>query len=170
MAACNLFGYVKNDLMNRKINMLMPNLISRHHDTFVENFVNGQNEANPLGKEKVVYAKTKTGYMLVSNLKIRIFSSNLQGVLLIGQFRQDKNMKQTCWVLVNNKGTIDSISPGAYNMLGIEAKFINKKQIPVTDFIPQLKDDKESCMQKGGAMVEVHIQDNQNELSSDEEG
>ena len=55
-------------------------------------------------------------------------------------------------------------------MLGIEAKFINKKQIPVTDFIPQLKDDKESCMQKGGAMVEVHIQDNQNELSSDEEG
>ena len=71
----------------------MPKLIGKHHDTFLINFVTGTNEAHIIDKERIVYGKSRAGYMLVCHLKIRIFSSNLQGILLIGQFRQEKNLK-----------------------------------------------------------------------------
>lgn len=32
LACCNLFGYNKSELQNRKINLLMPNIYSKHHD------------------------------------------------------------------------------------------------------------------------------------------
>ncbi len=38
-AACNLFGYYKSEVINRKVNLLMPSIHSKFHDSFLENFL-----------------------------------------------------------------------------------------------------------------------------------
>ena len=36
MGICSLLGYTKTDLLNRKVNILMPDVYSKHHDIFLE--------------------------------------------------------------------------------------------------------------------------------------
>jgi PAS domain S-box-containing protein len=39
LSVSNLFGYHKTELLNRKINLLMPSLYSKFHDAHVEKFI-----------------------------------------------------------------------------------------------------------------------------------
>lgn len=39
LASCNLFGYNKSEMINRKINIFMPNLYSKFHDGIIESFL-----------------------------------------------------------------------------------------------------------------------------------
>ena len=55
-------------------------------------------------------------------------------------------------------------------MLGLEAKTVNKRKIPILDLIPAFQTEKEACMHRGGTMVEVQLNSLKNEESSEEEG
>ena len=57
MAASNLFSYEKIELVNKKINVLMPNFIAKYHDNFLENCING-NESNNF-RDKTIFGKNK---------------------------------------------------------------------------------------------------------------
>ena len=39
LSASNLFGFSKSELINRKINLLMPSIHSKFHDSFIENYI-----------------------------------------------------------------------------------------------------------------------------------
>ena len=36
MSAASLFGYDKSEILNKKVNNLMPDLYARHHDDFLK--------------------------------------------------------------------------------------------------------------------------------------
>jgi hypothetical protein len=62
MAAASLLGFDKNELMNKKINNIMPQLYARYHDDFLRRFLD-TNEATLLNKERLLLAKHKNGYL-----------------------------------------------------------------------------------------------------------
>ena len=45
MALCSMLGYTKTDLLNRKVNILMPELYSRYHDFFLESYLSSTAES-----------------------------------------------------------------------------------------------------------------------------
>ena len=51
LSAASLFGYNKTELLNRKVSVLMPQLYSRHHESFLEDYIyNG--ESTPIVKNQ----------------------------------------------------------------------------------------------------------------------
>jgi two-component system sensor kinase FixL len=62
MAAEKIFGYNKGELVNRKVNDIMPKLISFYHDRILENYQQ-TNKAKMMNKERVVWGKSKDGYL-----------------------------------------------------------------------------------------------------------
>ena len=51
MSAASFFGYDKGELLNKKVNNIMPNLYARYHDDFLKRFID-TNEATLLNKER----------------------------------------------------------------------------------------------------------------------
>lgn len=71
LAVVCLFGFHKSEILNRNVKMLMPNLYSIHHDSFIENYVNNK-ESRLFNKERLVYGKSKSGYALPIYLMIKV--------------------------------------------------------------------------------------------------
>ena len=75
MSAAQVFGYTKSDLMNRKVNMLMPQIYSDYHDKFIEDFLHTL-EGRVLNKERTLLGKTKSGYLIPHYNYTRVINPN----------------------------------------------------------------------------------------------
>jgi PAS domain S-box-containing protein len=71
LACCNLFGYNKSEMINRKINIFMPNLYSKFHDVLVENFLQSTETKN-ISKERLVYIKMKSNYITPCYISLKV--------------------------------------------------------------------------------------------------
>ena len=60
-ASAWIFGYSKNELMNKKINAVMPTIYATHHDNFLLRYIDTQ-EATLLNLERFMFGKHKNGY------------------------------------------------------------------------------------------------------------
>lgn len=73
VAAATLFGYNKSEIMNRKINVLMPNIYAKYHDTFIETFLANFNpEMKNLTRDRVLFGKTRSNYIFPFYLIIKV--------------------------------------------------------------------------------------------------
>lgn len=73
VAAATLFGYNKSEIMNRKINVLMPNIYAKHHDSFIEAFLANFNpEIKNLTRDRVLFGKTRSNYIFPFYLIIKV--------------------------------------------------------------------------------------------------
>ncbi len=104
-----ILKYLLN-IKDRRINMLMPEVYSKHHDTFLENYLNTL-EPRILNKERLVVGKHKNNYVFPIYIYVRHVPSLIHGLQFVGQFTSEKNFRQSCFLLVENKsGKILNIS------------------------------------------------------------
>ena len=73
-----MFGYTRQELIDRKIDMLMPKIISDRHDEILENFITTM-QSNSLNKERVLYGKNKNGYLIPITIFLRYIPSVIYG-------------------------------------------------------------------------------------------
>jgi hypothetical protein len=64
MSSCAFFGYTKTELINRKLNTLMPSIFSVHHDSFLENYLNN-NELTALKDERYFFTFSKKFIIII---------------------------------------------------------------------------------------------------------
>jgi two-component system sensor kinase FixL len=65
-----MFGYSKTALINQKINVVMPTIYGKHHDKFLENYLN-TNDLGYFVSEKTLIGKHKNGYIFPVYLKVK---------------------------------------------------------------------------------------------------
>jgi PAS domain S-box-containing protein len=70
LAAERIFGYNKGELVNRKVNDIMPKLFANHHDKILENYQQ-TNKTKMMNRERVVWGKSKDGYMFPFTILIK---------------------------------------------------------------------------------------------------
>jgi len=58
-------------MINRKINIFMPNLYSKFHDAHVENFLSSNDNRN-INKERLVYIKMKSNYIMPCYIYLKV--------------------------------------------------------------------------------------------------
>lgn len=143
LAAAAMFGYNKTELINRRVNMLMSQVYSKYHDSFIEDYLNNTDTklANT-NKEKFVFGKNKSNYIFPTYINIKAVPSILQGIQFISTFRMDKNLKNAAFVVTTPDGTIDAISSSCITMLKLDQKMVLQKKSNIEDFVPRVLKDR----------------------------
>ncbi|CAK91236.1 unnamed protein product (macronuclear) [Paramecium tetraurelia] len=154
-AACSLLGYAKTDLVNRKLNLIQPDLFSKYHDHFLENFLEKYQDNNPNQqvKEKSIYVKNKQGYIIPCQLNIRMIQTINSGVFMCGTIKQDIYHKPISIFLCQTNGIIENINSTCIRMFGLELKSITIKPVNILDIFPDIFDRKEELLQKAGGIL-----------------
>ncbi|CAD8157654.1 unnamed protein product [Paramecium octaurelia] len=152
LACCNLFGYNKSEMINRKINIFMPNLYSKFHDAHIDNFLNS-NDNKSISKERLVYIKMKSNYILPCYIYLKVIQSIDDNVQLAAQFRIPKSFKPSCYLILDSEDVIDSISSSCIPLLNIDSKQISHKKTPITEILPNYMHQKQLFLSKVGGPI-----------------
>jgi len=130
IVACNLqcsstFGYSKSELLHKNVTVLMPYVFSKYHDEILKRVL-VTNEETISNKDRIVYGKAKSGYVIQLILHVKpAYHALKEGVEFIGIFRKEKQLKVDAILVINNEGIIKDISASCLNILGIDQKSIN---------------------------------------------
>jgi len=143
LAAASLFGYNKTELLNRKVNVLMPQIYGKHHDSFLENYLNtGEGSLIGKNKERLVFGKNKSNYIFPIYISLRAVQSIIQGIQFIATFRVEKNFKNAAYILTQTDGTIDALSSSAISLMKVDHKMVTQKKANIQDFLPNIIKDR----------------------------
>lgn len=127
-SASILFGYSKNQILNRKVEMLMPSILAQHHDGFVSNYL-GSMEGNLINKERFVLAKHKTGYLFPVIIFVKVVeNSSVQALHFIAFFKQEKKLIQEAFILSTDIGIMLGLSSNCYNIIKIGLNQLNMEK------------------------------------------
>lgn len=164
-AASTIFGYSKNELMGKKVELLMSDIYARVHDTFVSNYVSSM-KGLMINKERFVMAKHKTRHLIPVTVYIKVSPVNqtiedvaMQTLHFCGFFKPEKITSEVGYVLTTDTGDLLDISAGVLPMLSIALEDIKTdknitnwveffNQFP--DFMAKLPAMKEA---KGGTIL-----------------
>ncbi|CAD8162069.1 unnamed protein product [Paramecium octaurelia] len=156
LAACNLFGYNKSEMINRKINIFMPNLYSKFHDAYVENFLQSNDNKN-INKDRLIYIKMKSNYIMPCYIYLKIIQSLDENVSLVAQFRVLKSFKPTCYLILDNEEIIDSISSSCIPLLNLDSKQISHKKTSITEIFSNYQQQKQLFLSKIGGQIMFNL-------------
>ena len=67
-----LLDYRKKDVQGLNVNMLLPSLVSYHHDRFIQRYLDS-GKARILNKRITNFAVNKQGYLLPIELLIKVY-------------------------------------------------------------------------------------------------
>ncbi|CAD8213537.1 unnamed protein product [Paramecium octaurelia] len=163
LSCCNLFGYIRSEMINRKINIFMPNLYSKFHDSYLERFMQTNDNKN-INKERLVYVKLKSNYIAPCFLTLKIIQSQDDSLQLAAQFRPIKVFKPTCYLIVDADELIDCVSASCIPLLNLDYKQISHKKIMLTDIFPNFSQQKQQYLSKTGGTL--HYKPNEQQISN----
>lgn len=135
--------------------MLMPEIIGKQHDRFIEEFLNNS-DYKYQSKDRSIICKGKHGYLFSMNVVIRPINSVKSGVAFVGAFVPDKFTKSNAFILVNQKGVIEGVSTGCVLLLKIDARALKSKRY-LNDYFPKMFDNKDQYMARVGLQVNYNV-------------
>ncbi|CAD8070227.1 unnamed protein product [Paramecium primaurelia] len=144
------FGYTKSELLDRKINVLMPNIYAQYHDQFLEGYTQNQ-ESRVLNRERLLIGKHKSGYIFPFFIYVRYIPSLINGSQFFAAIKQERYFKNQAYMIVNSFDMcIENISAQFISLFHIDLNYISKKKTQVSDLIPQFEEFKQELMSKQG--------------------
>ena len=152
LACCNLFGYNKSELQNRKINLLMPNIYSKYHDQYIEHFLNG-NESKYVNKERMIFIKLKSNYIMPCFINLKVLHSMDENVSVVAQFRLQKLFKASAYMILDNECLIDGISSGCIALMDLDSKQIFHKKTAVNELFPEFDQNRNQYISQTGSNI-----------------
>ncbi|CAD8162073.1 unnamed protein product [Paramecium octaurelia] len=169
LSCCNLFGFVKSEMINRKINIFMPSIYSKFHDAYFDRFMQ-TNDNRLINRERLVFIKQKSNYILPCFLTLKLIQSLDDSLQLGAQFRPLKQFKPTCHLIVGANEVIDSLSASCISFLNIDYKSISNGRLMLTDIFPNFDQSKELYLTKsGGPLIYKYREQQLNNKNSKDE-
>ena len=140
-----LFGYSKEDIITKKINILMPELYALNHNDFLNRFLENSAadqfyESKYLNVNQNFYGKNKSGYIFPMTSKVIFLKEQLS---FIATFVPQLITRTNLHIISNKEGTILDISASVIHFLRIDLVHIRKNKISINDFIPNLVQERE---------------------------
>lgn len=133
MEASSLFGYLKSELIDKKINILMPQLYSQYHDSFIENYLINY-EPRVINRLKLFPFKNKSNYIQPYNMKIMHLNS-INKLQFVGHIKKDKQYKNYSYILIEKEeGKIKGISSSCISNMGFNQSTLSNQMI--TNILP----------------------------------
>ncbi|EGR33143.1 PAS domain S-box family protein [Ichthyophthirius multifiliis] len=138
---CILFGYQKEELIGKKIQMIIPNLYQQIHETllqrFYENITLGIFESNYIGIDQYKFGRNKNGYIFPIFYRVNLLLED--GYTFIVNYKVDKFIKNTFFLLTDQQGIITDISTSVILNFDMDYQMIKKNNIDIESIIPDWK-------------------------------
>ncbi|EGR33844.1 PAS domain S-box family protein, partial [Ichthyophthirius multifiliis] len=157
--ACNLnagclFGYQKEEIINKNVNLLQPFLYGKYHDDILKYFCDQENKQSVL-KDKFIFGKNKQQYIFPIMLNIKPVLHVLKDSYeFFGIFRKEKIIKNICYLHVNEKDIVKDISSSCINILGLDINILSLEQINVNNLFIDIQQNKQQYMSKKGFLTD----------------
>ncbi len=161
LAFCKLFGYFKKELVGANIKVIMPELISEHHDKFLtRNLDNIKISCCTLTTQDLnTLALHKNRYIFPISIKLLSTPNLLNDMQYIAKVKIDKKMitSSICYLLLDKKGHVTAISSSCVSMLHISTYTIANYIVDMNVMAPTLfrKDLPYNCFHKSGSALKV---------------
>ena len=145
---CELLGYSNFDLIEKNIKLILPDFIREKHEKMlrvkVQNMTSKNNYLNNLTEFFVLFrncAKFLVPAFVETGI---IYDENNHPILFLKLSnkldKNDENLRNKCFILVNNKLCIQNFTPNCLNILNLESHIINSN-VEITQFINEFNDE-----------------------------
>jgi len=142
LSACRIFGYTKAELTGKKINILMPELYAKFHDSVLQHAIeNVENMGLTTSKsDKFVLGRHKSGYLLPLPVQARVVISVKQGAFFVACFKSDKKGLNVTYLLLNEHQDIIGVSSKAIESIGLTNHILRNYRVSALTLAPGLAD------------------------------
>ncbi|CAD8168019.1 unnamed protein product [Paramecium pentaurelia] len=154
-SCCRLIGYTRQEIINRKINLFMPNLYTKFHDQYMQRFLITSDIKN-INKERFIFLKDKQNYLVPCFIVLRILHTLEENVNLAAQFMAIKSFKPNCYFILDNEYVIDSMSASVFSFFGIENRHLTQKKAYFQQLFPDFLDELETFKSKFGGRLKYY--------------
>ena len=160
LGLCLTLGYSRNEIIGRKIDMIMPELIIKQHtrllmakaeeyrkdivdiDYYEENNNNTIHQAS-----KQLFLVNKSKYLVPITLRVGIipnetydFSFIAKVVMSEMNYYEIENSQNDCYIITNAEFVIQNFTSNAITLMGLNSYFINGN-LCITDFIKEFNEE-----------------------------
>lgn len=111
------FGYEEKEIEGMRLNNLMPNQISRYHNSYVRDFLNRRTGSRLRSPHLVTFGMTKVRELKVIGLIIKLEFFMVDDIYLCGLINSHKRNNQRL-ILSQNDGTVVLANKRAYKIVG----------------------------------------------------
>ena len=165
LGACSIFGYHKNELIGKNMNILIPELFQKLHERvynditekikteFYDKLVN-KIIYKPQFTEIYAHAKNKSRYIIPLLLKVYLVQTEENELVFIVEINRNNSYKgelddifiknneyeNICCILTDDNLKIKTFSSNCVDVLKLNSNIINSNY-EITSFIRQLNDD-----------------------------
>ncbi|KRX01054.1 PAS domain [Pseudocohnilembus persalinus] len=129
IACSSEFGYTKSELLNRKVNTIMPQPFAQCHDKIIEDYLNSL-QPKYLNRERKLFGQTKLGYLKPVLIYVRYVPSFIHGTQFFGSLKMEKYFKIVVYLLVDTKSLrVTSCTSTNQNLRNITGLFNKSDRI-----------------------------------------
>lgn len=164
----SLFGYSKEEILNKKINILMPELYAANHNDFLNRFLENTAleqfyESKYLDINQNFYGKNKSGYIFPMTSKVTFLKEQL---LFIATFVPQLIVKNNLHFIANKEGHILDVSASVINLFKTDLQQIKKNKTMINEYIPNILQEKDKFLGNGGTItLKVHSENEEKHCS-----
>lgn len=154
LAAERIFGYDKGELLNRKVNDIMPRTYASIHDSILENYaLNGK--AVMMNKERLIWGRSKNGYLFPFTILIKpvknMFSEKTE---IFASIRREPWLKEIGIIVISADLFVTDVSSSMLNIYSqLNIRTINRRRISIIELIPTFMSLKGQCDNNRSASV-----------------
>ncbi len=159
LGVCSLFGYTRNDIVGKNIEIIMPEVYHKHHKKFLLNRINNFRKNNftglnntinskPQFKDIYSFGKSKSRYIIPIKFKVAYLPNEEQNesvfVAKISTETFNMGISQqslTCFVLVNPFFVIQNFTANSVSTLGLNSNSINNGTLDILKFIREFGEE-----------------------------
>ena len=78
-----ILGYTNTDLVGINVNKIMPDVFAKHHNSFIENFLES-GDIDHINKGRVVFPVDKEGYLVPCSIILKVLPNLGDGLRIAG--------------------------------------------------------------------------------------
>lgn len=137
----SLFGYTKDDILDKNVNKIMPELYAKFHDTFIYQFLDAPNpsESDYLDKDNQFFGKGKSNYIFPMTTRVRLIRNedSDEEIMLIGTFKTEPIIKNYIYFILDKNGVITDLSSNAMTYFNFDYNMIKKNKVKINSIAPK---------------------------------
>lgn len=163
-----LFGYSKEEILSKKINILMPELYAANHTDFLNRFLENTAldqfyESKYLNVNQNFYGKNKSGYIFPITSKVLFLKEQS---IFITTFIPQLIVKNNMHFMMNKEGLILDISASVIHFLKLDLLQIRKNRTNISEYIPNILQEKDKYLNNGISVNLKVFLDNEEKICS----
>ena len=138
----SLFGYTEEEIVNKKLDLIIPEIYRNNHDEYMMDYLNKKgDDSEYINQEIFNFGKTKKGFIIPIKYKVNLYQSmdNVMGnnIQFVASIKADNRFENKLCLLTNHNGVIKDLTSNILNFLDLSPHKIEERRININNYLPK---------------------------------